>query len=878
MGAFVLGALLSPSLASASQITFQTRSYPGTFPGSSGAAFSIWNSLQSPPPAGYCTALLTSATGISNQAECQGSSADIAYMTTINFTTSVAGPFYVRAGGDWGWGGVLLVDNVVWQERWSNMFWAGNWAAPTQFLSGSTALLPAGAHQLTVLAFEDCCDGAGEIDYSQDGTTWSPFSSSDGLPSPSPVNFGTVAVGSTGSPIPVDLYFTSAVVGVTASVLTQGATGLDFTDAGTGTCTTNGTGHDYAEGNTCSVNVTFAPQHAGARYGAVNLRNGSGNVVATGYIYGTGSGPQITFSPFTIFSLGAGFNTPSGVAVDGDGNIYTADNGNNAVKEMPAFCTSSSCVTAVGGGFNAPSGVGVDGAGNIYVADEGNLAVKEIPPGCSSLSCVTTLGGGFESAKGVALDRGGNVYVADTGNNAVKEMPPGCATSSCVMTLGSGFSQPAGVAVDGSGNVYVADTGNNAVKEMPSGCSSSSCVTTLGGGFSSPYGVAVDAAGNIYIADRASNAIKEMPSGCSSASCVASLATLNTPSGITLDGYGNVYAASSGANALFELTAAFGPTLNFPNTFVGSESSPEIATVQNIGNAPLVFAVPASGTNPSVSADFSLNVSSTCPVLNPSSVPAALAAGASCNLSIDFVPPATGRITGTAVLTDNNLNVSDATQSIALSGIGVATTITPTVAVQPASFSITTAQSDLVTVTLSGGNGNPTPTGSIALTSGTYNSGATTLSAGSAVITIPAGQLAVGSDTLTATYTPDGGSSSTYNGAAGTAPVTVMQATIGCTTGNPNPNPNPAALVAPSDFNGDCKSDILFRNSNTAQFETWFINGTAISGQESLGNVGSPWSVQGIGDFNGDGKADILWQNSSTGQLEIWFMNGTTAL
>jgi hypothetical protein len=161
----------------------------------------------------------------------------------------------------------------------------------------------------------------------------------------------------------------------------------------------------------------------------------------------------------------------------------------------------------------------------------------------------------------------------------------------------------------------------------------------------------VDAAGNIYIADRASNAIKEMPSGCSSASCVASLATLNTPSGITLDGYGNVYAASSGANALFELTAAFGPTLNFPNTFVGSESSPEIATVQNIGNAPLVFAVPASGTNPSVSADFSLNVSSTCPVLNPSSVPAALAAGASCNLSIDFVPPATGPITGTAVLT-----------------------------------------------------------------------------------------------------------------------------------------------------------------------------------------------------------------------------------
>ncbi|HEY1502261.1 MAG TPA: choice-of-anchor Q domain-containing protein, partial [Acidobacteriaceae bacterium] len=90
-----------------------------------------------------------------------------------------------------------------------------------------------------------------------------------------------------------------------------------------------------------------------------------------------------------------------------------------------------------------------------------------------------------------------------------------------------------------------------------------------------------------------------------------------------------------------------------------------------------------------------------------------------------------------------------------------------------------------------------------------------------------------------------------FNCSAGKADAGAVQYSSMCKTANPNPNPNPESFAAPGDFNGDCKSDILFRNSNTAQFETWFINGTAISGQGSLGNVGSPWSVQGIGDFNG---------------------------
>jgi hypothetical protein len=48
------------------------------------------------------------------------------------------------------------------------------------------------------------------------------------------------------------------------AVLTQGTAGLDFTDAGT--CTTNGTSHMYAAGDTCTVIVTFTPRSSGASW------------------------------------------------------------------------------------------------------------------------------------------------------------------------------------------------------------------------------------------------------------------------------------------------------------------------------------------------------------------------------------------------------------------------------------------------------------------------------------------------------------------------------------------------------------------------------------------------------------------------------------
>src|SRR5436190_1016081 len=82
---------------------------------------------------------------------------------------------------------------------------------------------------------------------------------------------------------------------------------------------------------------------------------------------------------------------------------------------------------------------------------------------------------------------------------------------------------------------------------------------------------------------------------------------------------------------------------------------------------------------------------------------------------------------------------------------------------------------------------------------------------------------------------------------------------------------------APMDFDGDCKSDILWRNSATGEDYLWLMNAQAIVSRGCLTMVGDPaWQVKGIGDFDGDGRADILWRNYSTGENYLYLMNALT--
>lgn len=278
------------------------------------------------------------------------------------------------------------------------------------------------------------------------------------------LDFAPVAVGTTTPPTATYVFvFTSGGTIGTPAVLTQGASGEDFTDAGTGTCTTNGPSHLYATDETCTVDVTFSPKHPGDRYGAIQLLNSSGAPMVTVLLHGMGSGPQITFAPGTQSTLGSGFSAPQGIAVDGSGNVIVGDTGNNAVKEI-----SASTVRTLGSDFSGPQGVAVDGAGDIFVADTGHDAVKEIVAVNGVIPAsptVNTLGSGFNAPTAVAIDASGNVIVNDSGNGVLKEiLADGGYT--VVNTLSGSFKYPVLRATDASGNVFKADTANNRVQKM----------------------------------------------------------------------------------------------------------------------------------------------------------------------------------------------------------------------------------------------------------------------------------------------------------------------------------------------------------------------------------------------------------------------------
>jgi uncharacterized protein (DUF1800 family) len=84
----------------------------------------------------------------------------------------------------------------------------------------------------------------------------------------------------------------------------------------------------------------------------------------------------------------------------------------------------------------------------------------------------------------------------------------------------------------------------------------------------------------------------------------------------------------------------------------------------------------------------------------------------------------------------------------------------------------------------------------------------------------------------------------------------------------------PASAAVRSDFDGDGKADVLWRNEPTGRYRVWLMNGTAITASERIGREADRnWLVQTAADFTGDGKADILWRHALSGESRLWVMS-----
>jgi hypothetical protein len=113
-------------------------------------------------------------------------------------------------------------------------------------------------------------------------------------------------------------------------------------------------------------------------------------------------------------------------------------------------------------------------------------------------------------------------------------------------------------------------------------------------------------------------------------------------------------------------------------------------------------------------------------------------------------------------------------------------------------------------------------------------------------------------------------------------------AQVAAGTGYPNSQADSTWQVqAIGDLNGDGKQDIVWRNvgpgAATGALFLWLMDGRTITGATYLDPISTDWQIQGTADFNGDGKSDILWRNlSATGpdsaRLYVWMMDGPAVI
>jgi sugar lactone lactonase YvrE len=381
----------------------------------------------------------------------------------------------------------------------------------------------------------------------------------------------------------------------------------------------------------------------GASSGAIAVTTMPTPVIAAPMPVSTLAGQALSSGGVDGVGSAARFNYLSAVAVDNAGNVYVADTDNHTIRKIVA---STGAVTTFAGAagvsgsaegvgsaarFNNPSGVAVDGTGNVYVADTMNHTLRRVTP----VGVVTTLAGSpgvvgsvdgtgsdarFQGPQGLAIDAGGNLYVTDTNNHTIRKIAPSTSLVTTVAGLagipgaadGMGrqarLNYPSGLSVDPSGNLFVADTENHTIRKiLPTGL-----VSTLAGlagssggadgtgsaaRFDSPSDVAVDWAGNVYVVDTDNHTIRRVVSATGETSTVAGIAGTSGsadgsgsavrffhPGGIVFDSTGDLYVADTDNHTARVGLVPFAPTI---------QTQPLTQTVTQGSN--VQFSIAASG-------------------------------------------------------------------------------------------------------------------------------------------------------------------------------------------------------------------------------------------------------------------------------------------
>ena len=527
-------------------------------------------------------------------------------------------------------------------------------------------------------------------------------------------------------------------------------------------------------------------------------------------------------------ALNATVSSPASVALDGAGNLYIADSGNNVIRMISV---GNGVISTVAGNFN-----------NIACGGR----TDSLGDGCPATQAV------LSQPRGITFDAAGNLYISDSGDNVVRmvtaALPNNIATVAgnpgltvCAArtdSVGDGcpatqamLSLPQGITLDGSGNLYIADTNDQRVREVQAVggviTAASDIVTVAGNGNTgatactatpvaatsavvwAPSGVAVDAAGNVYIAETQNAAIRKVSAATGDISTLVQNScgnyyvngqfmtqVLYGPTGLYLDGKGDLYVADTLDMLIREVQGNFVAVNLSTPIFQGQTSPTQSQAVENDGNASLDLASITVETPPNPP-DATVNTT----VANSCANGQTLTQNADCEVGAVFAPPAS------PVLTVNTqetpiIDVADESMTgTALSNAPLKIELVGTAEPLYATNTLVTSspnpsglgQSVTFTVTVTTGSGALTGTVSI---SDTFSGVTTTLATAlpvtasgstSATATFSISTLLVGLHSITATYTP--GTSDIHTGSTSPAETqSVVEGTGVSLTSSANPS------------------------------------------------------------------------------------------
>ena len=554
----------------------------------------------------------------------------------------------------------------------------------------------------------------------------------------------------------------------------------------------------------------------------------------------------------------ATLSLPASVVADGAGNLYIADELNLEVR-MICFAQNSATIAGIscpGPGIIVkinvgtqqllnPTGVALDGAGNLYIADTGNHTILEVT---AANGAVTTVAGdgkpGFtgdgglataaelSSPAGVTIDARGNIFIADTGNSLIRRVDAfsgiittvaGGGTGTKGTATGATLSAPYAVAFDAAGDMYIPDSGNNIIRKVASSngnITPASPISTVAGSgepvtgtacitastplttpLNTPEGIAVDPAGNLYIADsKGACVLKTTGSGGIFSLAAGGNFTMtplnsagtpgqtmvNWPRGILVDRMGNVFFADYFGDAIDEVQSNLAVLDFLPNVILdGAESTPIPQIVENDGNLP--SQLDSIITLPDSNATF-VTPPTTCDLTPPTSSFPMMEDG-DCTVGAVFAPSTVGTLAGNIFVTGNTPN-DNGTPGLDIMFFGRAATFKLSLTANGMPALTTNYGSQVVLLaTLVGSAATGTVTFTDSLNQGpTTTLGQATVAMDSAVLTTS--MLGVGVHTITATFTG--------NSFPATVTVTVTDQTSTTLTSSMNPSMpgSPVTLTA----------------------------------------------------------------------------------